>query len=293
MSSLSAPSPSTPLQTFIVRGSCPDQAGIVSKITTCLFTNGLNIEEAAQFNDQLSGHFFFRIVCSCTSDTLCPDFRPDFERVAATLRMNWGIYPVTQKTRTLLMVSKSDHCLNDILYRWQNRLLPIDITAVISNHDNNRAQVEDKGIPFIHLPVNSENRAEQETAIRALIADTSSELIVLARYMQVLSDGLSQSFAGRIINIHHSFLPGFKGAKPYHQAYDRGVKMIGATAHFVTSDLDEGPIIEQDIARITHAHTPEKLQIIGQDIESRVLANAILNYAERRVFLHGRRTVVL
>ena len=278
---------------FIVRGSCPDQAGIVSRITTCLYENGLNIEEAAQFNDQPSGYFFFRIVCSCTSPTLCPNFRPDFERVATSLAMDWGIYPLEQKTRTLLMVSKSDHCLNDILYRWQNKLLPIDITAVISNHETHRAQVEAKGLPFLYLPVSAENRAAQELAIQNVIADTASELIVLARYMQVLSDDMSRMYHGRIINIHHSFLPGFKGAKPYHQAYDRGVKMIGATAHFVTSDLDEGPIIEQDIARITHAHTPEKLQIIGQDIESRVLASAILAYAERRVFLNGHRTAIL
>jgi formyltetrahydrofolate deformylase len=252
---------------FIIRGSCRDVAGIVSQITTCLFHHGMNIEEAAQFNDKLSEYFFFRIVFSSKTGTTPPEFLNEFAKLAEPLDMEWSCNPCHQKVRTLLLVSKSDHCLSDILYRWQNKLLPIEITGVVSNHDNNRAQVEAHGLTFHYLPVSTENRVAQESAIEKIIESTNTELVVLARYMQVLSTAMSNQYAGRMINIHHSFLPGFKGAKPYHQAYERGVKIIGATAHFVTSDLDEGPIIEQDVTRITHAQTPEKLQIIGQDPE--------------------------
>lgn len=278
---------------FIITGSCKDAAGIVSKITTCLYNHGMNIEEAAQFNDQISDYFFFRIVFSSASGETSAEFLNAFDAIAKPLGMTWQCTPKNQRVRTLLLVSKSDHCLNNILYRWKNNLLPIDITGVVSNHDNNRAQVEDAGLNFHYLPVGAENRTEQESAIKSLIASTNSELVILARYMQVLSDAMSREYSGHIINIHHSFLPGFKGAKPYHQAHARGVKIIGATAHFVTSDLDEGPIIEQDVTRITHAHTPDQLQIIGQDIESRVLVSAIQYYAERRVFLQGNKTVIL
>lgn len=279
--------------TFIIRGSCLDAPGIVSRITTCLYTNGMNIEEAAQFNDQLSEYFFFRIVFSSKTDSTPPAFLKEFADIADSLKMDWGCHASDEKVRTLLLVSKSDHCLTDILYRWKNKLLPIEITGVISNHDNNREQVEDHGLDFHYLPVNADNRTAQEAAISKIYEDTQSELIVLARYMQVLSDGMSRAYEGHAINIHHSFLPGFKGAKPYHQAYERGVKIIGATAHFVTSDLDEGPIIEQDVVRITHAQSPDKLQIIGQDIESRVLLAAMQYYTERRIFLHGHRTIIL
>lgn len=278
---------------FIIRGSCRDVAGIVSRITTCLFDYGMNIEEAAQFNDKLSEHFFFRIVFSSKTGTTPPEFLNEFSNIATSLKMDWSCTPCNEKVKSILLVSKSDHCLSDILYRWQNKLLPIEITGVVSNHDNNRAQVESHGLKFHYLPVNTDNRAAQESAIEKIIETTGTELIVLARYMQVLSTEMSEKYAGRVINIHHSFLPGFKGAKPYHQAYERGVKIIGATAHFATSDLDEGPIIEQDVTRITHAQTPDKLQIIGQDIESRVLLSALQYYAERRIFLHGHRTIIL
>lgn len=278
---------------FIIRGSCRDVAGIVSRITTCLFNHEMNIEEAAQFNDKLSEHFFFRIEFSSKSGTTPPEFLNEFSNIAASLKMDWSCTPCYEKVKSILLVSKSDHCLSDILYRWQNKLLPIEITGVVSNHDNNRVQVESHGLKFHHLPVNTDNRAAQESAIEKIIETTGTELIVLARYMQVLSAEMSQKYAGRVINIHHSFLPGFKGARPYHQAYERGVKIIGATAHFATSDLDEGPIIEQDVTRITHAQTPDKLQIIGQDIESRVLLSAMQYYAERRIFLHGHRTIIL
>ena len=278
---------------FIIRGSCRDAAGIVSQITTCLFDHGMNIEEAAQFNDKLSEYFFFRIVFSSKTNATSPEFLNAFSQIATPLDMDWSCTACHEKVKTLLLVSKSDHCLSDILYRWQNKLLPIEITGVVSNHDNNRAQVTAHGLPFHYLPVNSDTRAAQESAMTQIIESTGTELIVLARYMQVLSTEMSEQYAGRIINIHHSFLPGFKGAKPYHQAYERGVKIIGATAHFVTSDLDEGPIIEQDVTRITHAQTPDKLQIIGQDIESRVLLAAMQYYSERRIFLHGHRTIIL
>lgn len=279
--------------TYIIRGSCRDVAGIVSQITTCLFHHGMNIEEAAQFNDKLSGHFFFRIVFSSASHKIPKIFLNEFSELAKKLKMDWSCRASDEKIKTLLLVSKSDHCLNDILYRWQNKTLAVDITGVISNHDNNRQQVEDKGLDFYYLPVTEKTKKTQEKKISDIIIKTKSELIVLARYMQVLSDKMSRDYLGRIINIHHSFLPGFKGAKPYHQAHARGVKIIGATAHFVTSDLDEGPIIDQDVTRITHAETPEKLQLIGQDIESRVLLSAIQNHAEGRVFLHGNRTIIL
>jgi formyltetrahydrofolate deformylase len=283
----------SPNSTYIIRGSCRDLAGIVSQITTCLFHHGMNIEEAAQFNDKLSGHFFFRIVFSSAAQKIPDTFLDEFSALAKKLDMDWSCRPSDEKIRTLLLVSKSDHCLNDILYRFKNKTLPIDITGVISNHDNNRQQVEDNGLDFHYLPVTEETKLTQEKSIADIFTKTKSELIVLARYMQVLSDKMSQDYMGQIINIHHSFLPGFKGAKPYHQAHARGVKIIGATAHFVTSDLDEGPIIEQDVTRITHAETPEKLQLIGQDIESRVLLSAIQNYAEGRIFLHGNRTIIL
>jgi formyltetrahydrofolate deformylase len=253
----------------------------------------MNIEETAQFNDKLSGHFFFRIVFSSATQKIPEKFMGEFATLAKKLDMDWSCRPSDEKIKTLVLVSKSDHCLNDILYRWQNKTLPIDITGVISNHDNNRQQVEDKGLDFHFFPVTEETRIPQEKSVIDIITKTKSELIVLARYMQVLSDKMSRDYMGRIINIHHSFLPGFKGAKPYHQAHARGVKIIGATAHFVTSDLDEGPIIDQDVTRITHAETPEKLQLIGQDIESRVLLSAIQNYAEGRIFLHGNRTIIL
>jgi formyltetrahydrofolate deformylase len=279
--------------TYIIRGSCPDKSGIVSQITTCLYQNGMNIEEASQFNDKLSGHFFFRIVFRCIDNQAIEKFQTEFLKIATELELNWEMTKADAKVKTLVLVSKSDHCLNDILYRWGNQTVPVDITAVISNHENNRKQVEDKNLAFYYLPLNNTNRQEQERKIEQIVHDTQSELIVLARYMQVLSDGMSNRHLGNIINIHHSFLPGFKGAKPYHQAYARGVKIIGATAHFVTSDLDEGPIIEQDVTRITHAETPEKLELIGQDIESRVLLSALTKYAERRIFLHGNRTIIL
>ena len=207
--------------------------------------------------------------------------------------MIWQVYDWGRPVRTLLMVSGQDHCLHDILYRWSAGNLPIDITAVVSNHTTCKELVQQHDIPYHYLPVNSDNKAEQEEKLSEIVDRTNTDVVVLARYMQILSAEFCDKYHGRVINIHHSFLPGFKGAKPYHQAYERGVKLIGATAHFATRDLDEGPIIEQDIVRITHADDPEKLRILGQDTERRVLARALYLYAHHHVFLHGHRTVVL
>ncbi|MCB9987976.1 MAG: formyltetrahydrofolate deformylase [Rhodospirillales bacterium] len=278
----------------ILRVDCPDRPGILAAVANALSDAECNIEDAAQFNDKLSGRFFVRIVFSPVKDrTAIENFKTAFTVLARTFDMTWNVHQEEEKVRTLLMVSKADHCLNDILYRWRTGHLPIDITAVVSNHETCRELVENNGLRFEYLPVTKETRTNQERALSEIIDQTNTELVVLARYMQILSENICTRYAGRVINIHHSFLPGFKGARPYHQAWERGVKIIGATAHFATADLDEGPIIEQETARIDHAHTPEKLQILGQDIEAKVLSRAMLDYTERRIFLHGHRTVVL
>ncbi|MCB1840689.1 MAG: formyltetrahydrofolate deformylase [Rhodospirillales bacterium] len=278
---------------LVLRLHCTDRPGIVAAVSACLSGARCNIEESAQFNDHLSGLFFMRVLFSPVVEGAEKDFAQAFTEVAGTFGMVWALQTVEQPVRTLLMVSKEGHCLNDILYRWSVKHFPVEITAVVSNHEILQKRVEDFGLRFVHLPVSPETKDAQEEKLEALIQETQSELVVLARYMQVLSGAFCAKYRGRVINIHHSFLPGFKGAKPYHQAYARGVKLIGATAHFATEDLDEGPIIEQETVRITHSDTPEKLRIIGQDSESRVLARAISLYAERRIFLHGKRTVIL
>ena len=278
----------------ILRLNCPDKPGIVAAVAGALRDCGCNIEESSQFNDRLSGRFFMRTLISPYEQGAdITHFRNAFKGIAGHYAMDWNLNPASEKVRTLVLVSKADHCLNDILYRWRTAHLPIEITAVVSNHENNRKTVEDRGLPFHYLPVTKDNKPEQEKELTGLIEETGSELIALARYMQVLSRGVCEAYPGRIINIHHSFLPGFKGAKPYHQAYERGVKIIGATAHFATSDLDEGPIIEQETTRIDHTKTPDRLQILGKDTEARVLSRAIQFYAERRIFLHGGRTIIL
>ncbi|MCL4678345.1 MAG: formyltetrahydrofolate deformylase [Alphaproteobacteria bacterium] len=276
---------------LVLRLHCDDRKGIVAAVSSCLAEAECNIEESSQFNEHLSGQFFMRVLFA----PLMPDsrerFANNFAAVAQQFSMKWSLHTLEEPVRTLLMVSKEGHCLNDILYRWSVKHFPVEITAVVSNHEDLRKRAEDFHLPFIHLP--AENKAEKEDSLERIIKETNSELIVLARYMQILSSAFCERYHGRVINIHHSFLPGFKGAKPYHQAYERGVKLIGATAHFATEDLDEGPIIEQETVRISHSDTPERLRIIGQDSESRVLARAITHYAERRIFLHGKRTVIL
>lgn len=269
--------------------SCPDRPGIVSRVSTFLFERGCNILEAAQFDDTETGRFFARIMFESPVDGLVEAFEP----IAREFEMTWSLRSRSTPRRVMLLASKFDHCLADLLYRWRIGELPIEITGVVSNHPRETyAHVDLSGLDFHYLPVTKETKAEQEAKLYALVEQTGTELVVLARYMQVLSSDLSTRLAGRCINIHHSFLPGFKGAKPYHQAHERGVKTIGATAHFVTGDLDEGPIIEQDVERISHRDTPDDLIRKGRDIERRVLARAVRWWCDDRVLLNGRKTVV-
>lgn len=277
----------------VLRLSCEDKPGIVAAVATTLSNNQCNIEESAQFYDPHSGQFFMRVVFRALADGCVGSFEKRFAEVAATFNMTWQVCDLSRPVKTLLMVSTADHCLNDLLYRWRTKNLPVDIMGVASNHNTLKPLADAHKIPFHHLPVTTNTKAAQESRIGELVQQTGTELIVLARYMQVLSDDFCRQFAGRVINIHHSFLPGFKGAKPYTQAHDRGVKIIGATAHFATADLDEGPIIAQGVEPVDHTYTPEKMQVLGQDTESRVLARALKLYAERRIFLHGHRTVIL
>ena len=272
--------------------SCADRPGITARVTSFLFERGGNILEAQQFNDRLSDAFFMRVEFdpgSTTRDAI----RSEFAALAGELAMDWKLALRNRPRRVLIMVSKFDHCLADLLYRWRIGELAMEPVAIVSNHPREAIGHTDLGdIPFHHLPVTRDTKAAQEAQVRAIAADTDAELVVLARYMQILSDEQAAHFAGRCINIHHSFLPGFKGAKPYHQAYERGVKMIGASAHYVTTDLDEGPIIHQDAESIGHADTPDALVRKGRDIESRVLAEAVRLHLEERVLLNGQRTVV-
>ena len=234
-----------------------------------------------------------RTVFSPTREGAAAAFVTAFDQIGRAFSMTWTVHDEDAKTPILIMVSKADHCLHDILYRWRSGQLNVDIKGIVSNHPDNDIIARQNGLPFTLLPVTADNKQAQEKTLHDIVERSGSELIILARYMQVLSNDFCALYPGRIINIHHSFLPGFKGAKPYHQAWERGVKIIGATAHFVTKDLDEGPIIEQETVRIDHAHGPEKMQILGKDIESRVLSRAIAAYVERRVFLHNNRTVIL
>ena len=272
--------------------SCADRPGITARVTSFLFERGGNILEAQQFNDRLSDAFFMRVEFdpgSTTRDAI----RSEFATLAGEFAMDWKLALRDRPRRVLIMVSKFDHCLADLLYRWRIGELAMEPVAIVSNHPREAIGHTDLGdIPFHHLPVTRDTKAVQEAQVRAIAADADAELVVLARYMQILSDEQAAHFAGRCINIHHSFLPGFKGAKPYHQAYERGVKMIGASAHYVTADLDEGPIIHQDAESIGHADTPDALVRKGRDIESRVLAEAVRLHLEERVLLNGQRTVV-
>ncbi|MEM6780864.1 MAG: formyltetrahydrofolate deformylase [Pseudomonadota bacterium] len=278
---------------FILRLSCIDKPGIVAAVAGALADAACNIEESSQFFDHLCGRFFMRVKFSETAQNAAAKFENAFTNTAAKFDMEYQICDASRRLKTLLVVSKPDHCLNDVLYRWRTKTLPIELVGVISNHEDSRDLVVQHGLDFHHLPITPKTKAQQEAKVSELIESTGAELSVLARYMQILSEDMSAQHAGRMINIHHSFLPGFKGAKPYHQAYERGVKIIGATAHFVTSDLDEGPIIVQQVVTVTHADTPERLIEIGQENETRALAEAIRLYAERRIFVQGNRTIIL
>ncbi len=277
---------------LILTLSCSDRPGITARVTGLLFEQGGNILEAQQFNDLADGEFFMRVAFA-PGETTIEGYRRALTGLAEELGLRWTLRAASDKRRVLILVSKFDHCLSDLLYRQRLGELPMDVVAIAGNHP--RAVLSaalPSGIPYHHLPITPETKPQQEAALRALIETTGAELIVLARYMQVLSDALSAELAGRCINIHHSFLPGFKGAKPYHQAHARGVKMIGATAHYVTADLDEGPIIHQDVEPISHADAPDDLVRKGRDIERRVLAEAVHLHLEDRVLLNGSRTVV-
>ena len=282
-------------QRWILTVAAPSAAGQVAAISAFLDRQHCYISEFSCFDDDLSGRFFVRCVFRPGSDAepVPPTVRDEFAPVAARFGMAWTMHEMRERPKVLIMVSKLDHCLRDLLYRWRIGELPIDIVAVVSNHPDLEPLVAAEGIPFHHLPLSEATKPQQEAKLLRIVDDAEAELVVLARYMQILSADLCRQLAGRAINIHHSFLPGFKGAKPYHQAHARGVKLIGATAHYVTTDLDEGPIIEQVVDRVSHAHSPEQLLSVGRDMECQALARAVRYHVERRVFLNGTRTVVL
>ena len=279
---------------YILKINCPAASGIVAAISTCLADQQCYISELAQFDDELSGKFFMRAVFRFNDghEGDIAQLQAGFKDVAQAFGMQWELYDTRQPMRVLLMVSKFDHCLTDLLYRYHKGEMDMTITAIVSNHLDLRPMAEREGIRFIYLPVTKETKAQQEAALMKVVDETRTDLVVLARYMQILSDDLCKQISGRAINIHHSFLPGFKGAKPYHQAYARGVKLIGATAHYVTSDLDEGPIIEQEVQRVDHAYLPDDLVAIGRDTETVALSKAVKYHLEHRVFLNEDRTVI-
>jgi formyltetrahydrofolate deformylase len=278
---------------YVLTLSCPDQRGIVHAVASFLLVTGCTIVDSQQYGDPDTGLFFMRVHFAALEPGVGQEsLNGGFAATAAAFRMSWQIHDAADRMPTLILVSKFGHCLNDLLFRHSIGALPVEIPAVVSNHGEFRGLAESYGIPFVHLPVSRENKAEQEARLLALVREHSVELVVLARYMQVLSDDVCKALEGRIINIHHSFLPSFKGAKPYHQAHERGVKLIGATAHYVTADLDEGPIIEQDVARVGHGLTADQLVAVGRDVECRVLARAVTWHSEHRVLLNGRRTMI-
>lgn len=278
---------------YILTISCPDRIGIVATVSTFLAVQRCNILDSAQFGDPDTGRFFLRIHFEMPDDGPGrPELERLFEGVAGTFAMQWQLHDAHRKSRILLLVSRFGHCLNDLLYRCTAGGLAAEIPAIVSNHTDFERIATMHDIPFHHLPVTKENKPEQEAQISQLVADLNIDVVVLARYMQVLSPAFCQRHSGRVINIHHSFLPSFKGASPYKQAFARGVKLIGATAHYVTENLDEGPIIEQDVARVDHANLPDDLAAVGRDVECVVLARAVRYHVEHRVLLNGHKTVV-
>ncbi len=276
---------------YILTLSCPDRLGLVHAVSGFLLEHGGNIEEAAQYNDHATGLFFMRVQFACDQHDHAT-LKSRLTAFAEPHQMRWTLHATAAPMKTVLMVSKEGHCLNDLLFRWKSGLLPIDIRAIISNHRDFYQLAASYNVPFHHIPLTGTTKVQAEAKQFEIIEAEGAELVVLARYMQILSLDLCQKLAGRAINIHHSFLPSFKGAKPYYQAHDRGVKLIGATAHYVTADLDEGPIIEQDVARADHTDTVEDLTARGRDTESQVLARAVKWHSEHRVILNGHKTVV-
>lgn len=276
---------------YILTLSCPDRPGIVHAVSGFLLERGGNIEEAAQYNDYDTGLFFMRVQFACDQLTF-EDLKVQLQLFAQPFKMTWKLHATAQPVRTVILVSKEGHCLNDLLFRWKSGLLPLEIAAIISNHREFYQLAASYNVPFHHMPVSAGTKAQVEARQLEIIESEGAQLVVLARYMQILSDELCRKLAGRAINIHHSFLPSFKGARPYYQAHNRGVKLIGATAHYVTADLDEGPIIEQDVARVDHSATVEDLTAQGRDTESQVLARAVKWHSEHRVLINGHKTVI-
>ena len=277
---------------YVLTLSCPDRPGIVHAVTSYLLRHGGDIRESQQFGDRQHGRFFMRIDFTVSDATTADALRADFAPVAAEFAMTYELWAATSPYRTLILVSKQQHCLNDLLFRHSTGSLNIEVPAVVSNHLDAEPLVKSHGIEFHHLPVTPETKVSAETRLLKLIDELDIDLIVLARYMQILSDEVCRRLDGRVINIHHSFLPSFKGAKPYHQAFDRGVKLVGATAHYVTPDLDEGPIIEQDVTRVDHTYSADQLVNAGQDVEAQVLSRAVRWHSQTRVLLNEDRTVV-
>jgi formyltetrahydrofolate deformylase len=271
--------------------TCDDRPGIVAAVSSALLKVGANIVENQQYSDEDTNLFFMRTVFDASGEDV-QDILEAIGSSEAVEHQHLAVRAAEERCRTIILVSKFDHCLLDLLHRWRSGDLPIDVVAVVSNHEDCRGLVEYFGLPFILIPVTPATKADAESRLLELVEAHDVGLVVLARYMQILSDSLCRALSGRAINIHHSFLPGFKGAKPYHQAHDRGVKLIGASAHYVTADLDEGPIIEQDVVRVTHADTPARLVEVGRDVERRVLSSAVRAHADSRVFLSGHRTIV-
>ncbi|MFI8203823.1 formyltetrahydrofolate deformylase [Streptomyces sp. NPDC085937] len=281
-----------PADQYVLTLFCPDKQGIVHAVSSYLFMTGCNIEDSQQFGDHDTGLFFMRVHFSAEAPVTVEKLRASFAAIGDSFQMDWHIDRADEKMRILLMVSRFGHCLNDLLFRARTGALPVEIAGVVSNHTDFAELVASYNIPFHHIPVTRDSKQEAEARLLEIVREDEVELVVLARYMQVLSDDLCKQLSGRIINIHHSFLPSFKGAKPYHQAHARGVKLIGATAHYVTADLDEGPIIEQEVERVSHDVTPDQLVAVGRDVECQALARAVKWHAERRILLNGRRTVV-
>ncbi len=278
---------------YVLTIACPDKQGIVAAISGFLADSGCSVDDAAFFSDPESERFYGRSVFRIDRNDVNAEMVGSwFGQVAHKFDIEWEIFDTSAPKKVMIMVSKFDHCLNDLLYRYRIGALPMEVTAIVSNHPDAQPLADAAGIPYHHIPVSKDTKLEAETRLYALIERTGTDLVVLARYMQVLSDDLCRKLDGRVINIHHSFLPGFKGAKPYHQAFARGVKLIGATAHFVTADLDEGPIIEQGVERIDHTTMPDQMVAIGRDLESVALARAVGYVLERRVLMNGAKTVV-
>ncbi len=284
---------SEPENSYILTITCPDTVGIVAAVAGYLRDQNFFVEESAHFGDRETGMFFSRTRFSLNGGSWSEDvFRQGFTRISGKFAMDWDVYDANRKPRVVIMVSRHDHCLNDLLYRYRTGALSMEVPAIVSNHEDLRSLAAWHDIPFHHVPVTPESKPAAEDKLLEILGESQADLLVLARYMQILSDKLCNDLSGQAINIHHSFLPGFKGARPYHKAHERGVKLIGATAHYVNCDLDEGPIIEQMVERVDHTYSPEDLAAVGRDAEAITLARAVKYHIEHRVFLNGSRTVV-